>query len=181
MILPIVVYGNPILRKISEPIDASYPNLKQLISDMFDTMNKAEGVGLAAPQVGLNIRLFVIDATAMAEDRPEMKGFRRVFINPEIVEEWGNEWAYNEGCLSVPSVREDVMRKQNIRMKYMDENLQEHEEVFDGVKARIIQHEYDHLQGKLLVDKLSALRRRLVSGKLTNIQKGKFRTDYRTK
>ena len=179
MIYPIVVYGHPVLRKVSEDIDENYPNLKQLINDMFDTLYMSEGVGLAAPQIGKSIRLFVIDATGMAEDDPTMKDFKKVFINAQITERFGEKEMYQEGCLSVPNLSEDVLRETSIRMEYYDENWKFHDETFGGMQARIIQHEYDHLDGILYVDRLSQLRKRLLKSKLTAIMKGDFESRYK--
>lgn len=179
MILPITVYGNPILRKVTKEIDPDYKDLNKLIENMFETMYKAEGVGLAAPQVNKAIRMLVIDATPFGEDEPDLKDFKKVIINPEIVEFMGDEEAFNEGCLSLPGIREDVNRPTKIRIIYQDENFNEFEEVWDGVKARIVQHEYDHLEGKLFVDRISPIRKRLISGKLTAIAKGKTIPDYK--
>jgi peptide deformylase len=181
MVLPIVVYGSPLLRAANSEIDAAYPDVKKLVEDMFATMYAAEGVGLAAPQVGRNIRLFVVDVSAWADDEPELAGFRRAFINPEIYESSAEEGYYNEGCLSLPGIHEDVARPLAIRMRYLDENLQPHDEEFTGRPARVIQHEYDHLEGKVFTDRLSPLRRTLLKGKLTGFAKGKFKASYRTK
>lgn len=177
MILPIVAYGDAVLKKKSTNIDSSYPELKKLIADMYETMNQANGVGLAAPQIGKNIRLFIADGTPL--DSLKDSNFKKTFINAEILEESGEPWAYNEGCLSIPGVREDVMRKPNIKIKYLDENFIEHIEEFSGVAARIIQHEYDHIEGVLFVDYLSALKKQLIKGKLSNISKGKTDAEYR--
>lgn len=181
MILPIIGYGHSTLRKKAQDISADYPNLQNLIANMFQTMYKAQGVGLAAPQVNISIRLFVVDAEAM-EDAVEtgevLKGFKKVFINAQILEETGKEWAFREGCLSIPEVREDVIRKDTIRIRYCDENFVEHEDVFSGMKARIIQHEYDHIEGVLFVDKISALRKQIVKSRLMKIQKGDIYTEY---
>jgi peptide deformylase len=193
MILPIVAYGDPVLRKMGVDIDKDYPNLQQLISDMFDTMNNALGVGLAAPQVGRAIRLFIVDTKPFAErdeddedddeftpeERTQLEEFKRVFINARIVDETGEEWAFNEGCLSIPKIREDVMRKPKLRIKYVDENFKEHDEVHEGLIARVIQHEYDHIEGKLFTDKISPLRRRMIQGKLNDISKGKVQIGYK--
>lgn len=175
MKLPIVAYGDPVLKKVCTPIDETYPDLQALISNMFDTMYNANGVGLAAPQVGLPIRLFVVDTRADEDEEP----FKKVFINAEILEETGEPWAFNEGCLSIPEIREDVMRKPNILIRYYDENWQQHEEEVGGFPARVIQHEYDHIEGKLFTDKLSLLRKQLLKSKLENISKGNIRTDYK--
>ncbi len=181
MILPIVVYGSPILRADNKEIDASYPDAAKFIADMFATMYAAEGVGLAAPQVGRNIRLFVVDVTPWADEEPELDGFRRAFINPEIYECSTQEDLYNEGCLSLPGLHEDVSRPLSIRMRYLDENFEPHDEEFTGRPARVIQHEYDHLEGKVFTDRLSPLRRTLLKGKLAGFTKGKFKASYRTK
>lgn len=175
MKLPIVAYGDPILKKVCTPIDETYPDLQTLISNMFETMNHASGVGLAAPQIGLPIRLFIVDTKA--DEGEEI--FKKVFINAQILAETGEAWAFNEGCLSIPEVREDIMRKPNILIKYYDENWQLHEEEVSGFAARVIQHEYDHIEGKLFTDKLSLLRRQLLKGKLDSIAKGKVHTDYK--
>ncbi|MCF8257405.1 MAG: peptide deformylase [Flavobacteriales bacterium] len=179
MILPIVAYGDPVLKKVGEEIDADFPNLTQFIANMFETMDHAHGVGLAAPQVGQSIRLFVVDASPFAEDHPELDGFRKVFINPVILEENGKPWMFNEGCLSIPGIREDVMRKPDILIEYYDEQWELHEEKYDGLVARVIQHEYDHIEGILFVERISGLRRRLLKGKLADITKGLVDTDYR--
>lgn len=179
MILPITVYGNPILRKVSKEIEPDHENLHELIENMYETMYKAEGVGLAAPQINKSIRLIVIDATPFEEDDPTVKDFKKVIINPEIVEFLGDDTTFNEGCLSLPNIREDVVRPSKVKVVYQDENFETHEEVFEGVKARIIQHEYDHLEGKLFVDKISPLKRRLIKSKLDAIAKGKTTPNYR--
>lgn len=195
MILPVVVYGDPVLRKTGIEIDKNYEGLNELIANMFETMYNANGVGLAAPQVGKAIRLFVIDASPFAErdedDEGEeklspkeieyLKNFKRVFINAHISEEEGKEWKFNEGCLSIPKIREDVVRKSTVTLEYCDENFKKHKETFTGLVARVIQHEYDHIDGKLFTDRISGLRRKLLAGKLNDITKGKFSTDYKTK
>ena len=183
MILPIVAYGDPVLRKVGVEIEQNHPDIQKLIADMFETMAKAKGVGLAAPQVGKSIRLFVIDASPLAEEdeHPELIGFRKVFINAKILEEKGDEWTYNEGCLSIPKIREDVKRLPTIKMKFMDENFVAHEETFSGVAARIIQHEYDHTEGKLFVDRINTLRRTLLKSRLMDIAKGNVDVDYKMK
>jgi peptide deformylase len=180
MIYPIVVYGHPVLKKVAVDIDRDYPGLQQFIADMFDTMYHAEGLGLAAPQVGKSIRLFIIDGEPVKEDEPELADFKRVFINAHIIEKTGETVPMNEGCLSIPNIREEVKRESHIRLKFFDENWVEHDEVFDGYKARIIQHEYDHLDGKLFVEKINPLRKQLIKGKLTDITKGKFDASYKT-
>jgi len=176
MKFPIIAYGDPVLKKVCAPIDENYPDLKQLISNMFETMYHAHGVGLAAPQVGLPIRLFIVDTGADENDKSK---FKKVFINAEIIEETGEPWAFNEGCLSIPDIREDVMRKPNIRIKYFDENWVQHEEEVTGMPARVIQHEYDHIEGKLFTDTLSLLRKRMLKSKLDAISKGNIHADYK--
>ena len=180
MILPIVAYGAPVLRKMCADIDRNYPNVQKLIVDMFDTMKKAKGVGLAAPQVGKSIRLFVVDGNPFTSDgeHPELKDFRKVFINAKISEEKGDEWIYNEGCLSIPGVREDVKRHPSIRINYLNENFVEYEETFMGISARIIQHEYDHIDGKLFIDRINTLRRTLLKSRLNDIAKGNVEVEY---
>lgn len=180
MIYPIVIYGHPVLKKVSEDIDKDYPDLKQLIDDMFDTLYMSDGVGLAAPQIGKSIRLFVVDGTGMAEDDPTMEGFKKAFINAHITERFGDKEMYQEGCLSVPNLPEDVLRETHVRMEYYDTNWEFHDEVFSGMQARIIQHEYDHLDGILYVDRLSQLKKRLIKGRLTAIMKGDFESRYKT-
>lgn len=181
MKLPIIAYGDPVLRQKTKEIDENYPNLDTLIKNMFDTMYAAYGVGIAAPQIGLPIRLFVIDGEPYAEDDPTMVGFKKVFINPEIVEEEGKLWSYNEGCLSIPDIRDDIDRKEEITIVYYDENWVEHEETYTGLAARIIQHEYDHIEGILFTDKLSPLKKALLKGRLDNISKGNIDVDYKMK
>lgn len=179
MILPIVSYGHPTLRKMCADIDKDYPELQQFIADMFETMYAAHGVGLAAPQVNKAIRLFVIDATPYAEDFPGEDNLKKVFINAHIVEEEGEEWSFNEGCLSIPEIREDVVRKTALRMQYYDENFTFHDEKITGVLARVIQHEYDHLDGILFVDRISSLRKIMIKRKLSEISKGLIDTSYK--
>lgn len=183
MILPIVAYGDPVLRKKGRDIAKDHPGLKELVANMFETMYAAGGVGLAAPQVGKSLRLFVIDASGFVdedeEDEEGLKDFKKVFINPEIVEEEGDDWAFNEGCLSIPEVREDVTRAEDITIRYYDEDFNEYEETFTGLKARVIQHEYDHIEGVLFTDYLSPLRKRVLKGRLNNISKGKVSVNYR--
>lgn len=181
MIYPIVVYGSPVLRKVASEIDKDYPNLTKLIEDMFETMYASDGIGLAAPQIGKSIRLMVIDATSLAEEEPKLANFKKVFINPEIIKEEGAEWAFSEGCLSLPKIREDVVRKPNVHIQYYDENFEFHDEKWDGIAARIIQHEYDHLEGVLFVDHLSPLKKKLLKGKLNAISKGKVDANYKVK
>jgi peptide deformylase len=190
MILPIVAYGDPVLKKEAIEIEEQFPTLKQLIDNMFETMYEASGVGLAAPQIGQSIRLFVVDGSPFAEvdeDEEEdpravgMEGFKRVFINPIIEEETGANWVFAEGCLSIPKIREDVSRKEKIRVTYYDENWQFHDEWFDGYKARIIQHEYDHIEGILFTDHLSVLKKRMLTKRLTNISQGEVKVSYKMK
>lgn len=178
MKLPIVAYGDPVLRKVCTDIDENYPELKQLIINMFDTMYAASGVGLAAPQIGLPIRLFIVDT---GEDEDGNNGYKKVFINAEILDETGEPWAFNEGCLSIPDVREDVFRKPNVLIRYYDENWTLHEDEVTGMPARVIQHEYDHIEGKLFTDTLSLLRKRMLKSKLDGISKGNVKTDYKMK
>ena len=188
MILPIVDYGDPVRRKKCTEIDAEYPDLKELISNMWETMYNAAGVGLVAPQIGKPIRMFLVDTTPFAEDedlseaeRAQLKDFKRVFINAQMEEETGKKWAFNEGCLSIPDIREDVSRQDTITLRYLDEDFKPHTQTFDGLLARVIQHEYDHIEGVLFTDKLSSLKRRLLKGKLANISKGKIEVDYKMK
>jgi len=187
MKLPIVAYGDPVLRKKTEEIDEDYPNLKELIDNMFETMYGARGVGLAAPQIGLPIRLFVIDASPFAEDDedepgdPMLKDFKKVFINPIIVKEAGDKWGFNEGCLSIPDISEEVMRPPHVLINYLDENFDEHEVELTGLAARIVQHEYDHIEGKLFIDKLSPLKKAMLKGKLDSISKGQVKVSYKMK
>lgn len=187
MILPIIAYGDPVLRQKTTEIDKDYKHLAQLIENMFDTMADAYGVGLAAPQIGLAIRLFIVDLTPFAEDEDyediaeDLKSFRKVFINPKITAATGEEWKFNEGCLSIPGVREDVDRQESITIEYFDENWELHKEEFSDIRARVIQHEYDHIEGKLFTDYLSPFKRKLIQGKLNNISKGKVKVDYQMK
>lgn len=177
MIYPIVVYGDPVLKKKARDINKGEIDVEELAHDMFETMDAAHGIGLAAPQIGKSIRMFVVDGRALEEEG--MEDFKKVFINPEILEESGDEWAFEEGCLSIPNIREEINRKPKIRIKYFDEQWKAHEEGFDGMKARIIQHEYDHIEGTLFTDYLSPLKKRMLKGKLTNITKGNMKVDYR--
>ena len=186
MILPIVAYGDPVLRKVGVDISEDYPNLEQLIEDMKETMYNASGVGLAAPQIGRAIRLFVIDATPFAEDeelsqeeRDYLSNFKKVFINAKILKEEGDEWPFSEGCLSIPKINEDVFRQETVTIEYLDENFEKHTEVIDGLAARVVQHEYDHIEGILFTDKISSLKKRLIKKKLENISNGKVQPDYR--
>jgi peptide deformylase len=186
MILPIVAYGDPVLKKKATDITKDYPNFDDLLTNMFETMYNAFGVGLAAPQIGLPIRLFLVDTSPFSEDedlseeeQKSLKDFKRVFINAKITKEEGDEWAFNEGCLSIPDIREDVYRQPKITIDYVDENFKPHTETFEGLIARVIQHEYDHIEGILFTDKLSSLKKRLIKGRLNNISKGKINVDYR--
>lgn len=186
MIYPIVAYGDPVLRKETKEIGKDYPKLDILLADMFETMYESSGIGLAAPQIGISVRLFIVDASPFEDDkelseeeRTFLSTFKRVFINAKMIEETGNEWAFNEGCLSIPDVREDVFRNETITIEYQDENFKKHTETFNGIAARIIQHEYDHIEGILFTDKLSVLKKRLLKGRLANISKGKVSVDYR--
>ncbi|HBH24530.1 MAG TPA: peptide deformylase [Cytophagales bacterium] len=177
MIYPIVAYGHPVLKKRAKNIEKGEIDVLQLAEDMFETMHAASGIGLAAPQIGKSIRMFIVDSSPMEEE--DLMDFKKVFINPEIIEEEGEEWAFEEGCLSIPTIREDVNRNGKLRIRYFDENWEEKEEEFDGLKARIIQHEYDHIEGILFTDHLSAFKKRLLKGKLSNISKGNVKVDYR--
>ncbi|MFK5878683.1 MAG: peptide deformylase [Flavobacteriaceae bacterium] len=188
MILPIIAYGDPILRKVGIEIDKDYPNLEELLSNMRETMENANGVGLAAPQIGKAIRLFLVDTSPFAEDddleeeeQQFLADFNRIFINPKILDETGNEWAFNEGCLSIPDVREDVFRNDTVTIEYFDANFEKQTETLTGIAARVVQHEFDHIEGILFTDKLSSLKKRLIKKKLDNISKGKISTDYRMK
>lgn len=185
MTLPIVAYGDPVLKRKATDIDKDYPKLSELIANMYETMYGAYGVGLAAPQIGLPIRLFLVDTSPFAEDesyteeeRKELEAFKKTFINARILEEEGDEWAFNEGCLSIPDVREDVFRQPKIKIQYQDEDFNTHVEEYEGLIARVIQHEYDHIEGVLFTDKLSSFKKRLIKGKLQNISKGKIKIDY---
>ena len=187
MILPVVAYGHPILRKVGEKLTPEYPELTKFIADMWETVYNSNGVGLAAPQVNRSIRLFIVDTVQVVEgfdddDRrkyPNETPIKQVFINAQKIEETGDAWAYNEGCLSIPKVREDIQRQKHVRLRYCDENFVEHERDFYGITARVIQHEYDHIEGKLFIDYLSQLKRRLIRKKLDDISSGKIKTDYR--
>jgi peptide deformylase len=191
MILPIVAYGNPVLKQVAKPIKADYADLVVLIKNMWETMYNGRGVGLAAPQVGLNIRLFLVDSLQLLKENEEMEdgeekyplkqGIKKVFINPEMLEETGAAWVYEEGCLSIPDVRVKIARKEVVHIQYYDENFVQHTEMFDGMNARIIQHEYDHLQGILLTDHMTPLKKSLIRNKLDNISKGKIEVKYKMK
>jgi len=186
MILPIVAYGDPILKREAKIIHEDFAKLEELISNMYETMYNAFGVGLAAPQIGQSIRLFLVDTSPFAEDetlseieKEELKDFKQTFINAEIIEEIGDEWVFNEGCLSIPNIREDVFRQPKIKIRYQDENFKEHIKTFEGLIARVIQHEYDHIEGILFTDKLSSFKKRLIKSKLSSISKGNVEVDYR--
>ena len=188
MILPISAYGDPVLKKKAKDIDNGFKDLNKLIENMWDTMYNANGVGLAAPQIGLPLRAFIVDtspfadAENMSNDEFEIvKSFKKVFINPFLIKETGDKWDFNEGCLSIPDVREDITRSDTILIKYLDKNFNQHLDSFNGIIARVIQHEYDHIEGILFTDKLSSLKRKLLKGKLLNISKGKIETDYKMK
>jgi peptide deformylase len=177
MIYPIIAFGHPVLKKKAQEIIKGEIDVVQLASDMYDTMHHAQGIGLAAPQIGKSIRMFVADASPLEDE--EIGDWKQVFINPEIIEETGKEWVFEEGCLSIPTIREDVMRPEKVKIRFFDENWELHEKTFDGMQARIIQHEYDHIEGILFTDHLSAFKKRLLKGKLTNVSKGIVKVDYR--
>ena len=177
MVYPIIMYGNPVLRKKAKDIEEG-SDIQELVQDMFETMNAAHGIGLAAPQIGRSVRLFVVDGTSV-EDEPELADFKKTFVNAEILDQKGEEWPFEEGCLSIPTIREEIFRKQKLRIRYFDENWNQHEEEYSGMKARIIQHEYDHIEGKLFIDYLTPLKKRMLKGKLSDISKGDVETEYR--
>jgi peptide deformylase len=186
MILPIVAYGDTVLRKKGKEISKDYPNLESLLDNMYETMYGALGVGLAAPQIGLPIRLFIVDTEPFAEDealseeeQKFLKDFKQTFINPKIIKEEGDKWAFTEGCLSIPDIREDVFRQPKINIEFFDENFEKHTQEYEGLAARVIQHEYDHIEGVLFTDKISSLKKRLIKSKLASISKGKIKVDYR--
>jgi peptide deformylase len=181
MILPIYVYGQPVLRKVAEDITPDYPNLKELIANMHETMDNAEGVGLAAPQIGLSIRVVVVNLDVLSDEFPEFKGYRKVFINPHILETSGDLEDMEEGCLSLPGIHENVKRAGKIHVKYLDEDMQPHDEIVEGYLARVMQHEFDHLDGKMFIDHISTLRKQMIRGKLSAMLKGKVRCAYRVK
>ncbi|MBQ9672628.1 MAG: peptide deformylase [Prevotella sp.] len=182
MILPIYIYGQPVLRKVAEDIPTDYPDLKQFIADMYETLDQSEGIGLAAPQVGKAIRVVVIDLDVLSEDMPEYKGFRHAFINPHIVEyDETTTDSSEEGCLSLPAIHEKVTRPTRIHVQWLDEELQPHDEWIEGYLARVMQHEFDHLDGKMFIDRVSALRRQLISSKLRALTQGRYRCGYKTK
>lgn len=181
MVLPVYVYGMTVLRKVAQEIPEHYEELDQLIEDMNETMRASDGIGLAAPQVGKSLRIFVVDTSPISEDRgePELKDFKQVFINPVILEEWGDPWTFEEGCLSLPNIREEVSRPSNVRIEYFDGDWNLKEEVYDGIRARVIQHEFDHLDGKLFVDLINPIRRKLLTPRLNAISRGQVENDYR--
>jgi peptide deformylase len=181
MVLPVYVYGMSVLRRIAPDIPEDFEGLESFIVDLFETMHASDGVGLAAPQVGKSLRIFVIDTSPMADanEEPELKNFRKVFINPYIVDESGDFWSFEEGCLSLPNIREEVSRPEKVRIEYYDENWNFHEEEYDGIKARVIQHEYDHLDGKLFTDKISPIRRKLLGTRLKAMSRGRVDCDYK--
>lgn len=180
MIYPIVVYGHPVLRKVAREIGPDYPGLREFLDNLWETMYASDGIGLAAPQVGNSIRIFVIDPSPLADEDPKLLGFKKAFINPVILERLGEHSRFNEGCLSIPNIREDVEREPRVRIQYYDEDFNLHDEYFDGIVSRIIQHEYDHLEGILFTDLLSPLKRRIMKGKLNDISRGKFEAAYQT-
>ncbi len=185
MIRPIIAYGDPVLRKKAVEIDEDYPDLKLVLEDMFETMYHSQGVGLAAPQIGLSIRLFVVDAAPFVDDDEEdtegLRDFKRVFINPIIIEETGKEWKFEEGCLSIPGIREDVSRQPDLIVEYYNEKFELVEEKLTGLAARVVQHEYDHIEGVLFIDKINPLKKQLIKGKLADITKGNIKVNYRMK
>ena len=181
MILPVVAYGSTVLKQLAAEIQSDYPDLKLLIDNMFETMYAANGVGLAAPQVGHSIRLFIVDASPFADEEPELQGFKKVFINATIMDETGDNWTFNEGWLSIPGIREDITRKKNIVVEFLNENFEPERIECAGYMARIIQHEYDHSEGKLFTDRISSLRKTLLAAKLANISRGQVKVDYRMK
>lgn len=179
MILPIYAYGQPVLKKKASAIDSDYEDLDQLINNMWETMYNAKGIGLAAPQIGKSIRLFVVDTKQLEDEEKDLVGIKKILINPTILEERGTEEPYEEGCLSIPDLRGDVLRKPEITIEYLDDKFQRHEETYNGINARVIQHEYDHVEGKLFTEQLQPLKKRLIKRKLESIRKGKIETDYR--
>jgi peptide deformylase len=179
MILPVLAYGHPVLKKKAPNVEPDYPDLQQFIGDLWETMYQADGIGLAAPQVNRSIRIFAIDASAFVKDHPEAEGFKKLFINAEIYNEEGEEWMFNEGCLSFPGMREDIMRKPEIRIRWVDEDFRPHDEKFVGILARIIQHEYDHIEGILMVDRINSLKRVLLNRRLNDITKGNVDASYK--
>ncbi|MEO6693253.1 MAG: peptide deformylase [Saprospiraceae bacterium] len=183
MVRPIYLYGNPILKTKAKVIDANYSNLPELIKDMYDTMYYAKGVGLAAPQIGLSVRLFILDTSPFYEDekKGENNAIKKIFINPIVLEEFGQDWPFEEGCLSIPGINAEVIRTSHIKLQYQDENFQTHIEVFDEINARVIQHEFDHIEGILFIQKINPMRRQLLNGKLNKIKKAQIETKYPVK
>jgi peptide deformylase len=183
MVLPIYAYGHPVLKRMGEKIEQDFPNLNELIENMWDTMYHAKGVGLAAHQIGMSIRLFIVDTEQINKDDEASNaiGIKKAFINPTIIDETGNAWSYEEGCLSIPNILGDVERLDKVEIHYFDENFEQHHETYDGMSARVIQHEYDHIQGRLFIEKLSPLKKKLISRKLDNIKKGNVTANYRMK
>lgn len=181
MIYPIYIYGSSVLKRVAEEVTPDYPDLKQFVADMFETMYDSDGVGLAAPQIGRSVRIFVIDTAPFSDDYPEGKGFCRAFINPEIIESSEETWLFNEGCLSLPGIHEDVVRPAKIRVRYFDEEFKEHIEQLDGIKARVFQHEFDHLNGNVFTDRLAPLRKTLIKNRLHKMEKGAYKASYRCK
>lgn len=181
MILPIYIYGQPVLKKKALDIDQNYDGLDTLLSNMYETMYNAKGVGLAAPQIGLNIRLFVVDTIQVMDDDKKEEGIKKIFINALVIEESGDFWSYEEGCLSIPNIRGDVERQSKIRIQYLDENFAPHDEIYEGINARVIQHEYDHIEGILFTEKLKPLKKKLIQRKLNDIKVGKMQADYKVK
>ena len=188
MLLPIIAYGHPVLKRKAEVINKDYPKLLELIDNMFETMYNANGVGIAAPQIGLSIRLFIVDTSPFSEDeslndkdKSELKSFKKIFINPEILDETGDDWSFEEGCLSIPNIRESISRQESIKIQYFDENFNKHIESYEGLLARVIQHEYDHIEGILFTDKLSSFKKQLLKKKLLKISSGKLSFDYEMK
>ena len=183
MILPILAYGDPVLKEVAEDIEQNYPKLQELIANMYETMYNASGIGLAAPQIGLPVRIFIADTTQINDDdfNGEKEGFRKVFINATILKEYGQPWSYDEGCLSIPGIRESVVREDTVEIEYLDENFEYHHEIYTGFNARVIQHEYDHIEGILFVDRIKPLKKRLIKRKLASISKGDVRVPYKMK
>jgi len=181
MILPVFAFGQPVLKKRAIDINKDYEGLESLISNMWETMYAAHGVGIAAPQIGASIRLFVIDSIQIMEEEKKVQGIKKVFINAKIIEESGELWSYEEGCLSIPNIRGDVERQQKVRIQYLDENFDKHDEIYEGINARVIQHEYDHIEGVLFVEKLKPLKKKLIQRKLNDIKTGKATADYKIK
>ena len=181
MILPVFAFGQPVLKKRATDINKDYEGLKSLISNMWETMYAAHGVGIAAPQIGVSVRLFIIDSIQIMEEEKKAEGIKKVFINAQIIEETGELWSYEEGCLSIPNIRGDVERQQKVRIQYLDENFEKHDEIYEGINARVIQHEYDHIEGVLFVEKLKPLKKKLIQRKLNDIKTGKAKADYKIK